>query len=211
MEELRSTEILDKEIQADARKKAEKIIKAAETESKKFGEEVALRLENAKKEKIEKAALRLKSLEKDLAASLPLEKERFLVSYIQSSIDDGMNEYFESLCDEKIVSVFANEFFRYKDAIGERSVKLFVYGLDASLCKKTFEKKVKVLSAEKTEFNKILPEKTAGLKTQKGIVLETEDKQIRLRLTLSEIVSQIEEKYRKELYEKLLKGGFRKW
>ena len=206
MEELRSTEILDKEIQADARKKAEKIIKAAESEVKAIEQEVPARLEKAQNEKIEKIAQKLQVIEKDLNSSLPLEKERFLVSYIQSSIDEGMNEYFSSLKDDEIISLFAGEFSSYEDKIEGRAVKLYVYGLDPASCKKVFDKKVKVLSAEKTEFNKQLPEKSAGLTTQKGIILETEDRQIRIRLTLSEIVSQIEEKYRKELYEKLFEG-----
>ena len=206
MEELRSTEILDKEIQQDARKKAEKIIKAAEAEAKSIEDDVSNRLEKAKNEKIEKLEHKLQAVKKDLEASVPLEKERFLVSYIQTSIDEGMNEYFESLSDEKLASLFVNEFSKYEEKIENRPVCLFVYGMDVNFVKKSFEKKVKIASVEKTEFNKQLPEKKAGLKNQKGIILETEDKEIRIRLTLSELVSQIEEKYRKELYKKLFEG-----
>lgn len=206
MEELRSTEILDKEIQSEARKKADKIIKGAEAESKTLENQVADRVAQAKKEKEEKNAQRLSSFKKNLESETPLEKERFLVSYIQSSIDGGMNEYFSSLSDKEIVSLFANELSKYKKEVSLQSVAAYVYGLDLNLVKTELEKIVKVSSIEKTEFNKKFPEKNYGLENQKGIILETSDKKIRIRLTLSELVSQLEEKYREELYKKLFGG-----
>ena len=51
MEELRSAEILDKEIQDDARKKAEKILRNADSQCDQIMAQVESRLEEAKKEK----------------------------------------------------------------------------------------------------------------------------------------------------------------
>ena len=51
MEELRSTEILDKEIEADARKKAAKIVAKAESEAKSIIEGVDDRVKKAVEEK----------------------------------------------------------------------------------------------------------------------------------------------------------------
>ena len=206
MEELRSTEILDKEIQAEARKKAEKIVRSAEAEAKSLEEQVALRLEKAKSDKEEKNAAKLSALEKDLEATFPLEKERFLVSYIQESIDKGMNGYFSSLSDEEIVSVLLGELSRYDEKLAGRPVNAYVYGLDVALAEKSLKKKVNLLSVEKTEFNRRIQEQIFGLEKQKGIIVETQDKEIVLRLTLSEIVSRLEENYREELYEKLFAG-----
>lgn len=62
------------------------------------------------------------------------------------------------------------------------------------------------MSVEKTEFNRRIQELAFGLENQKGIIVETQDKEIVLRLTLSEIVSRLEENYREELYEKLFAG-----
>ncbi len=64
MEELRSTEILDKEIRSDARKKAERILSKAEVDCQMILAEVDDRVENAKKEisdKDEKNSLHTKS------------------------------------------------------------------------------------------------------------------------------------------------------
>lgn len=206
MEELRSTEILDREIQAEARKKAEKIIRSAEAEAKSIEDNVSERLAEAKAEKQERNAQKLESFRKDLEAALPLEKERFLVSYIQSSIDRGMDEYFSSLSDEEILSLFAEMLSGFDGKIKNQSFRAFVYGLDMEKTENALRKKISLLSAEKTEFNKILPEKSFGIKNPKGIILETEDRKIRLRLTLSEIVSQFEEDFRQELYAELFGG-----
>ena len=51
MEELRSTEILDKEIEADARKKADKILKNADSEAEKILADVETRVKEAKEQK----------------------------------------------------------------------------------------------------------------------------------------------------------------
>lgn len=206
MEELRSTEILDREIQAEARKKAEKIIRSAEAEAKSIEDNVSERLAEAKAEKQERNAQKLESFRKDLEAALPLEKERFLVSYIQSSIDRGMDEYFSSLSDEEILSLFEQTLSGFDEKIKNQSFRAFVYGLDIDTAKNALQKKIALSSAEKTEFNKILPEKSFGIKNPKGIILETEDRKIRLRLTLSEIVSQLEEDFRQELYAELFGG-----
>ena len=82
MEELRSTEILDKEIEADARKKAEKILRKTEEESKKILESVSERLEAVKKEKSLFFDEKIKDFENDKLNSFPLEKQRFLVKFI---------------------------------------------------------------------------------------------------------------------------------
>ena len=73
MEELRSTEILDKEIEADARKKAEKILRKTEEESKKILESVSERLEAVKKEKSLFFDEKIKDFENDKLNSFPLE------------------------------------------------------------------------------------------------------------------------------------------
>ena len=82
MEELRSTEILDKEIEADARKKAAKIVAKAESEAKSIIEGVDDRVKKAVEEKSAVYKNKLSLLEKNADAYIPLEKERFLVALL---------------------------------------------------------------------------------------------------------------------------------
>lgn len=203
MEEFRSTEILDKEIQADARKKAEKILAKADVDCALLLEEVSGRIEKAKKELEDKYALKIAAFEKDLSATLPLEKERFLVSFIQSSIEKAINAYLAKLSDEEKIDLVLKKSVKIEDVLKSKKLNALYYGFQESLIKKTVGKKFNLISVKETEFNKMIIENDLGITDRKGIILESEDKAIRVRMTLSEVISQIQDKYRAELYSAL--------
>ena len=203
MEEFRSTEILDKEIQADARKKAEKILAKADVDCALLLEEVSGRIEKAKKELEDKYALKIAAFEKDQSATLPLEKERFLVSFIQSSIEKAINAYLAKLSDEEKIDLVLKKSVKIEDVLKSKTLNALYYGFQESLVKKTVGKKFNLISVKETEFNKMIIENDLGITDRKGIILESEDKAIRVRMTLSEVISQIQDKYRAELYSAL--------
>lgn len=203
MEEFRSTEILDKEIQADARKKAEKILAKADVDCALLLEEVSGRIEKAKKELEDKYSLKIAAFEKDQSATLPLEKERFLVSFIQSSIEKAINAYLAKLSDEEKIDLVLKKSVKIEDALKSKKLNALYYGFQESLVKKTVGKKFNLISVKETEFNKMIIENDLGITDRKGIILESEDKAIRVRMTLSEVISQIQDKYRAELYSAL--------
>ena len=201
MEEFRSTEILDKEIQADARKKAEKILAKADVDCALLLEEVSGRIEKAKKELEDKYSLKIAAFEKDLSATLPLEKERFLVLFIQSSIEKAINAYLAKLSDEEKIGLVLKKSVKIEDVLKSKKLNALYYGFQESLVKKTVGKKFDLISVKETEFNKMIID--LGITDRKGIILESEDKAIRVRMTLSEVISQIQDKYRAELYSAL--------
>lgn len=203
MEEFRSTEILDKEIQADARKKAEKILAKADVDCALLLEEVSGRIEKAKKELEDKYALKIAAFEKDQSATLPLEKERFLVSFIQSSIEKAINAYLAKLSDEEKIDLVLKKSVKIEDVLKSKKLNALYYGFQESLVKKTVGKKFDLISVKETEFNKMIIENDLGITDRKGIILESEDKAVRVRMTLSEVISQIQDKYRAELYSAL--------
>lgn len=203
MEEFRSTEVLDKEIQADARKKAEKILAKADVDCALLLEEVSGRIEKAKKELEDKYALKIAAFEKDQSATLPLEKERFLVSFIQSSIEKAINAYLAKLSDEEKIDLVLKKSVKIEDVLKSKKLNALYYGFQESLVKKTVGKKFNLISVKETEFNKMIIENDLGITDRKGIILESEDKAIRVRMTLSEVISQIQDKYRAELYSAL--------
>ena len=82
MQELRSTDILDKEIQADARKKAERMLAKTDSECEKLIASVESDIEKVAKEKQQFFAHKLEAFEKDRMAVVPLEKERFKFCFI---------------------------------------------------------------------------------------------------------------------------------
>ncbi len=203
MEELRSTEVLDKEIRADARKKAEKILDKADVDCRYIIEEVAQKVKEAEQVASEKTEERVLVYEKNLNASLPLEKERFKVSFIQSSVEKAIDEYLGTLSEKELLNLV----FKKLKIVKDKKYYAYYYGFSEAGVKKSLsERGVNVLSLEKTDFNKIIIENNCGITENKGIVLEADDKSVRLRLTLSEVISQILDKYRNELYDALFGG-----
>ena len=206
MEELRSAEILDKEIQDDARKKAEKILRNADTQCDQIMAQVESRLEEAKKEKEIYFNQKADQVKKDLDSSMPLEKSRFLVSYISSSIAKGINEYLKTLSSEKRFELAVSLLNQFSNLVSDRTFDAAVYGFDPAYVKSTLSSKVKINSCSSVDFAKSGSEAVDGIEIHEGVILLSEDKSVKIRLTLEEVITELIDKYRKELAVTLFGG-----
>lgn len=206
MEELRSAEILDKEIQDDARKKAEKILRNADSQCDQIMSQVESRLEEAKKEKEIYFNQKADQVKKDLDSSMPLEKSRFLVSYISSSIAKGINEYLKTLSSEKRFELAVSLLNQFSNLVSDRTFDAAVYGFDPAYVKSTLSSKVKINSCSSVEFAKSGSEAVDGIEIHEGVILLSEDKSVKIRLTLEEVITELIDKYRKELAVTLFGG-----
>ncbi|MDR2807387.1 MAG: ATPase [Spirochaetaceae bacterium] len=112
MEEVQSTEVLDKEILEDARKKAYRILKA--------GEE-ALVAQKAEWEKREQAAItelhqqykvRTEITRNEIAIRLPLDKKRMYSKEVERILNAAMTNYLNSLTREKLLTLLSKELRR---------------------------------------------------------------------------------------------------
>ena len=204
MQELRSTDILDKEIQADARKKAERMLAMADSDCAKLLASVDTDIEKAAEEKQEFFAHKLDAFEKDRMAVVPLEKERFKVSFIQNAVIQNINKYLEALTEEKRLTLVARNF----DFNTDRRLNAYVYGFSVSAAKKFLSSKLgdKLLSCTETKFGAVALEDEIGLSNPQGIILESEDKNFRCRLTLSEVIEKLLDTNRAELSATLFGG-----
>ncbi len=204
MQELRSTDILDKEIQADARKKAERMLAKADSDCAKLLDSVDTDIEKAAEEKQEFFAHKLDAFEKDRMAVVPLEKERFKVSFIQNAVIQNINKYLEALTEEKRLTLVARNF----DFNTDRRLNAYVYGFSVSGAKKFLSSKLgdKLLSCTETKFGAVALEDEIGLANPQGIILESEDKNFRCRLTLSEVIEKLLDTNRAELSATLFGG-----
>lgn len=206
MEELRSAEILDKEIQDDARKKAEKILRNADSQCDQIMAQVESRLEEAKKEKEIYFNQKAEQVKKDLDSSMPLEKSRFLVSYISSSIAKGINEYLKTLSSEKRFELAVSLLDQFSNLVSDRTFDAAVYGFDPAYVKSTLSSKVKINSCSSVDFAKSGSEAVDGIEIHEGVILLSEDKSVKIRLTLEEVITELIDKYRKELAVTLFGG-----
>ena len=207
MQELRSTEILDNEIRAEARRKAEKVLKRAEEECAQILAGVDKRIEEACAEKNEFYSKKLAAFEKDVTASVPLEKQRMSVSFVQKELIKAVNKYLEKLDEEKRLEMVLNSCD--KAVFKDREFNAYVYGFDKDKAGNKLQSVlgIKPLSVNQTEFNRTIIEDDIGLEKNEGIILEATDKSMRCRLTLSQIVAGIMDKYRAQLTQALFDGN----
>ncbi len=209
MEELRSTEILDKEIEADARKKAERLLSDADAECQKLLDAVSDKVKEASEQKKAYYDAKLATFKKNRDAALPLEQERYRVSFYMSSVADAFNAYLENLGEEKLLSLIETMLVRSKNALAGKKVHALVFGMKDSDAKKVLEKVLDakhVLSCTETTFEKSGDEAVAMNKVHKGIILESEDSFVRVRLTIDQLVGEIEDRYSNELATTLFGG-----
>ena len=144
-------------------------------------------------------------MENDKKATLPLEKERFQVSFMQQQIINGINNYLSSLSVEQQIKLAVGKF---DFSSVTKNVTAYIYGFSVSDVEKVLNKNLgnKLLACKETQFNKLVIEEEAGLENPKGIILEAEDLSFRCRLTVTQAVSKVLDKNRSELSQSLFGG-----
>lgn len=210
MEELRSTEILDREIQSDARKKAENILKKADKSCEDILNSVEKAINEARKAKEDLYNRKIDAFKKNQDSSIPLEKERFEVSFVQKSIIENINKYLEALGQEKRMELVLARLEKSEEAalLAEKKLNAFVYGFDSVKMQKKLSKLYgkNLLKCESTDFGRVSVEDDL-ISLKEGVILESDDKNCRIRLTLSELVNQLFENHREELCNALFGAG----
>lgn len=212
MQELRSTELLDKEILNDARKKAEKIRKKTEEEIEQILSSVDDDIQKAQYEKEAFYAEKLLAYENNLKASIPLEKNRIKISYLYKSVINKITEYLSSLPEEKKLELVLKQI---PATCIEKTAEIekftaYIYGFDFSSAKKMLEKMYKssITEYKKVAFGEVASEENPlnSMTEMKGIILESINKNYRYRLTISEIIGKLLDEKREELVASLFGG-----
>lgn len=198
MEELRSTEILDREIQDDARRKAEKILKAGEGECRLIAEEVAERIAAFRTEKEREYAGKLDAYLRDAEAAIPLEKQRKLVSFVDNAVQEALDLRFRDIGEAGRLALFAGLLERYKTVLGGARVTIIYSGYSGNGIREFAERVFgaagisSITAAQDRSFD--------------GLTVETEDRRILCRATLAEIRDELLSSRRQELANALFGG-----
>ena len=110
MEELRSTEVLDREILEDARKKAFKILKTADetvqSQSRRWEKKTQKDLAEIRKI----YAGRTEKEKEEILARLPLDKRRLRSEWADSALETAMGSFLKSLSREDLFHILDKEF-----------------------------------------------------------------------------------------------------
>ncbi|MGN0730105.1 hypothetical protein [Treponema sp.] len=208
MEELRSTEVLDKEIRSDSVKKAERILVKADESARQLIDGIQERIEKARLDAEKISAERIAVYEKNINASLPLEKQRYLVSYIYNSVLEALNKYLEAAGEKKRLLVLQSLCERAKKSVHGQQVSASVVGFSVSeaeaMLKNIFHENLS--SCEAGEVQLLAQEALDGFNIKEGIILKTQDGSVVCRLTLAEKVREILDEKRCVLAETLFGG-----
>lgn len=228
MEELRSLEFLDKQITEEAKIKADKIIKNAQIQAQKILADTSVRLQKNRKVKEEFYENQLKHYQQDMEANIPLEEERFLVSFEDDAVSSAIQNYFEKMEEDKKIYLLSVLLQKYKKILTETSnsitssnndltVKLHVktstlntdklkkivldtFGDDsiASCCE--------LSQMEAKNIFDLTHEIYTGQGNLEGMILESADKSVICHVTLSVIIENLMNKYLEELTTTLFCG-----
>jgi V/A-type H+-transporting ATPase subunit E len=205
MEELRSTEILDKEIQEDARKKADRILKNAAGDAARIISDVENRVAATRKEKEAVCKKRIEAGQRDADAAIPLEKERFLVSFQDKAIMTAIEEYYAALSEEKQLTLIRNLLKQFKGILNDKQGNLCFNGFSEKAVKKLVQDELG--SSFILSMTELDDAHAREKEAYRGLVIETSDGSIRCRVTVPEIFANLIDANRYELVQALFESA----
>ncbi len=208
MEELRSTAIIDSEILEDSRKKAERILANSQTESKAILDAVAGKVETITKEKSAFYAEKVEAHKRDLLASLPLEKKRYLVEYEEREIRQAIVDYLSNVSNDKKLLLIKQLVKRYTNYLEGNKVRVQVAGFNTADILTLLKSELNANSVlECVEMNSVLRN---AMKTEygdaEGMIIETEDRSRLCRVFIGELIGEVIDKNNYELATTLFCG-----
>jgi len=134
MEELQSTEVLDREILDDARKKALRIIKQADDAVNSQNAQWEKKTEDSKKDLEKKYIEQIKNETVKVMAKLPIDKQRARIERIESCLKDSVESWYQNLKREKVLKILSREVSKRLCLCDEvktsSGVKIEISGLD---------------------------------------------------------------------------------
>jgi len=134
MEELQSTEVLDREILDDARKKALRILKQAEDTIHVQNEEWEKKTNGSIKELEKKINEQKKTEAEKITARLPIDKLRIKVEKTEKALNDALTIWYEKLDRKQILELLScdlkNKLSYCKDSSLAEQALIKIHGLD---------------------------------------------------------------------------------
>ncbi len=204
MEELRSTDILDREIHEDARKKAEKILKDGEKEAGRILDDVSLRIEKVREEKRREYERMAQQYRQETESAIPLEKQRRIVSFVDKAVTTALEGWFSALTPDRRIAIYAGMIDKFRPIIGKKDVVVRFTGYTGAAVKEILCKLFNPVS--QCSVSELSAGEAAKLGFTDGIHLETADRSIVCRATREELFEELLSVHRQELALALMGG-----
>jgi len=199
MEELQSTEILEREILEDARKKAARILKSAEDTMRAKDAQWENKTASAIGDLEAKYGEEKKLATEKLMARLPIDKLRSKVEKTESLLHEAMEGWYQKLGRWEILALLRKEL----------SDRLEAGGFSASSAKKAYYHALELGEARdllKFAGADIVPQEALSSNHYPSITLETDD--ARITASIQNIIDYYLLEKREELVEAMTDGAF---
>jgi len=202
MEELQSTEILDKEILEDARKKAHRILKTAEDTIKTKLADREKKLDETISELEKKYAQQSKHATDEIMAHLQIDKQRVKAKKIEELLSSAVQTWYTGLSRERVLALLKGELAKRvaaSDTSGAGAIKAYIHKVEM----KEAETLLKAVLPGKSGGNTPCTiEQSASVSPYPEIILETPE--ARIYASISKTVDALLGEKRAELVEALL-------
>lgn len=200
MEELQSTDILDREILEDARKKAMRILKTADDTAKAQTAEWEKKTDASMDELEKKFAEQCRAAEADIMARLPTDKRRAKAEKIENLLRSAVESWYSSLSRGEVLKMLKNELVKRTAQVEEFAVpsqrRIRASGIDRAEAESILQSVNGTCVIEETPSARGFPE----------IVLETGN--VRVTSSIQKTVDYLLQEKRAELIEALLGKDF---
>jgi hypothetical protein len=198
MEELQSTDILDREILEDARKKAYRILKTAEDTIKAKSADWGKKLESTLDELEKKYAQNSKSTADEIMAVLPIDKQRAKAKKIEELLHLAVENWYVRLSRKRVLGFLQTELSKRLASCG---------GFSAPGAISVQIHKIEKAEAEAV-LKAVLPDKSCTIETIQSTaaypIIILENKEVRIYASIDKTVEFILGEKREELITALL-------
>jgi len=208
MEELQSTETLDREIVEEARKKASRILKQAEETINAQNEKWEKDLNDSILEQNKKYAEQKEQTKKNIMARLPVDKLRLKIDKTEDRLNSAVESWYKTLSREKIRELLLDELTKQMEFCGDylkenENVSALINGLDQNEIESILDS-LKNISGVNINYQ---PSEThGGLSDAPFVIIETSD--IRVTSSIKNKIDFLLQEKREELLRALVGDDF---
>lgn len=182
MEEIVSTESLEREILADARKKAERALRGAEDEIRRVAEEGERKAAQSIAELDSAYAAKVERYRSEALARLPLEKSRIKAAYVDARLREALDAFMSGFPESRVESIVASELARAAAFLDGKKLRVRRRALGPDAVARVIRKALPTAILDDSVEDESLP--------AAGLVVETTDGVTTMKATL-DLVAQI--------------------
>lgn len=191
MEEIASTDALEKEILEDARRKGEKILRDGEAEAARIRSESHERSEGSLATLAEDFKSRTERYRNENLARLPLEKGRLKATYIDRLLRSAIDRYLSSLSGDRIAALVSDLLARAGDLVGESEIRVRFRGLEEAEARKLVS-----ASLPRSKPSSFMADESL---VATGLVVASADDMLKVRATIDLVGEKLLDEHRGEL------------